>query len=301
MYTTYRPTLLIHYLAYTTCGPVYKKAVGVSIDHSMITGACGALPRCIHIYVNICVLYEGEALRGQTKRYICSTALRVALGETAAMAAHRLAAPRARRASARLAARDRPDQQDSPWTVESELPEDFRGESALMWQQGGYPDWESYAVALRETHAFVAERDQAGFLRAMGPEDGAFGAQCTRTADGKLVSRDLLDSANELSFLEERLGLRSWPKGTTLVDIGGGYGRWGHRVSQALPQLRVLSTDGVGECLACAERYLRYRGVPAECAQVVPPDKIEGMLARNAPRPRIHSPTPFPTRTLRVT
>lgn len=193
---------------------------------------------------------------------------------------HCLAAPSRTQSGSK---EDMPQQMHS-WTVDSEIPKDFRGESPLMWQQGGYDDWESYAAALRAAHMLVQERDQAGLLRAMGPEDGAFGAQCTHSKHGKLLSRDLLDSANELSFLEEHLHLSHWPCGTTMVDLGSGYGRFAHRVSQTFRHLQVICTDGVAHSLAVSERYLRFRAVPSECARVVPADEIEHELARAHPR-----------------
>ena len=173
---------------------------------------------------------------------------------------------------------------DGTWSAEAVPPPAFRGDTNFVWQARCYNSQTQFNEALRAAHTLVAGRDRSGFLSVLS-EDGAFGAQCTLSADGRcLLSRDLLDSTNELSFLEEMLELSSWPEGAGIVDIGGGYGRLAHRVSEALPHLRVISTDGVAGSLMCAQTYLHFRAVPAEIAQVVPPDEIEEVIERTPPR-----------------
>ncbi|KAL1519130.1 hypothetical protein AB1Y20_003393 [Prymnesium parvum] len=170
------------------------------------------------------------------------------------------------------------------WTVDGVLPAEFRGESDLLWQQRCYDDERQYHNALCAAYRLVAARDTSLFLQRMGPDDGLFGALCATTDEGLVISRDLLDSVNEMCFLEEQLQLSDWPAGTAVLDIGGGYGRWAHRASQALPHLRVLSTDGVAHSLACAEAYLRHRSVSSTQARVVPPDELEAALRESPPR-----------------
>ena len=147
-----------------------------------------------------------------------------------------------------------------------------------MWGSRGD---DSFGTSLQRTHAFVRERDRSGFLDRLH-EDGAFGAETAVAGDGTtLLSRDLLDSANELCFLEEELELSRWPEGTGVLDIGAGYGRLCHRMGEALPHLSLIATDGVPESLALAESYLAHRGAEA---RVVPPAQLAETLAATPAR-----------------
>ena len=168
------------------------------------------------------------------------------------------------------------------WPFNDVPPADFRGDTNFVWQaraSGG--DRASYDAALRAAHSLVVNRDCFGFIDAMR-EDGSFGAQCAHAASGELISRDIVDSANELCFLQEQLRICSWPAGACVVDIGGGYGRLAVRLWQALPKLCVLSSDGVPGSLAAAHIFLRHCAVPDE--RIVPPDEIEKALERTPPR-----------------
>ena len=42
----------------------------------------------------------------------------------------------------------------------------------------------------------------------------------------------------------EELQLSQWPAGSTVLDIGAGYGRFCHRAKQALPHLGAAYPDG---------------------------------------------------------
>jgi hypothetical protein len=91
-----------------------------------------------------------------------------------------------------------------------------------------------------------------------------------------LVSRDLLDSVNEITFLETELGISRWS--SSLLDIGAGYGRLVARLAAACPGLRrVLATDAVAESTFLSEFYLRFRGLH-DRAEAVPFDEIERRL-----------------------
>ena len=61
--------------------------------------------------------------------------------------------------------------------------------------------------------------------------------------DGMLVSRDLLDSINELTFLDDELGIAQ--RNMTILDIGAGYGRLAHRATTAFENLTYLCTDAI--------------------------------------------------------
>jgi SAM-dependent methyltransferase len=109
-------------------------------------------------------------------------------------------------------------------------------------------------------------------------EDELFGVCALSLDDGRLVSRDLLDSIVEIYFLEDTLDL-SRRRELSILDIGAGYGRLAYRLTTAFPDtVRVLCVDGVPESTFLSEFYLRYRGVD-DRARTVACDEIEQALA----------------------
>lgn len=143
-----------------------------------------------------------------------------------------------------------------------------RADSAFMWQSRGAPQME-YHDSLRRAHLLIEQRDaKIGFLTKVS-EDGLFGADVTLTTDGTtMLSRDLLDSVNEMCFLEEMLQIGKW-EAETVLDVGSGYGRWAHRAALALPMLRILSADAIPSSAAIASAYLSYRGLSAAAGDVL--------------------------------
>src|SRR3546814_16107320 len=65
-------------------------------------------------------------------------------------------------------------------------------------------------------------------------EDGLFGCWTQRFPGHPRCSRDLLDSVNELSFLDRHLSIRG-RDGLRILDLGAGYGRLAHRAPAAFP------------------------------------------------------------------
>lgn len=134
----------------------------------------------------------------------------------------------------------------------------FRGDSLYLWHYRESPRVTAlkYFTFLR----YVEERDEKAWLSAL-EEDGVFGCWTFEFPGRSPVSRDLLDSVNELSFLERTLHLSGWD-GLRVLDIGAGYGRLAHRAAQALPGLRDwCCVDAVAESTYLCEYYLRFRGV----------------------------------------
>ncbi len=73
------------------------------------------------------------------------------------------------------------------------------------------------------------------------------------------LSRDLLDSVNELSFLDEHLEISNG-RIKRVLDIGAGYGRLAHRALSAFPKLdHFYCTDGVATSTFLCDYYLDYR------------------------------------------
>lgn len=122
---------------------------------------------------------------------------------------------------------------------------------------------------------YAREHDSAGVLRT-GSEDGRFGMPRYAVDPELTASRDLVDSALEIGFLERQLAI-SRRRRLHVLDVGAGYGRFAHRLVEALPVATVTCIDAVPESTFVSEFYLRYRGVAGR-ARVLPLDEL-GELA----------------------
>lgn len=133
----------------------------------------------------------------------------------------------------------------------------FRGDNAYVWhyRETLQVSRLKYFVFLR----YVQERDDQSLVEALG-EDGLFGCWTHHFPGYPPCSRDLLDSVNELSFLDRQLGVFD-RRDLRVVDIGAGYGRLAHRATQALPHLAdYCCVDAVPESTFLCEYYTRFRG-----------------------------------------
>jgi hypothetical protein len=149
----------------------------------------------------------------------------------------------------------------------------FRGDNAYVWQLRG-PNMDPPAYAL--STYYVKSIDALGLLSKL-VEDDYFG-NFVFDIDGKLVSRDLLDSIIEIYFLERHLGLASPANELNVLDIGAGYGRLAHRMLGALPNVkRYLCADAVAESTFISEYYLGFRNLNSR-ARAVPLHEIEAAL-----------------------
>lgn len=135
----------------------------------------------------------------------------------------------------------------------------FRGDNAYVWQfrtMRGAADARMYLTLLD-----VESRDRLGLLKTL-EEDGRFGAWTFSYGTRPPVSRDLLDSVNEINYLDARMNLSSI-ENLRVLDIGAGYGRLAHRMSAALPNLAAYDCiDGVATSTFLCEYYLDHRQVP---------------------------------------
>jgi hypothetical protein len=145
--------------------------------------------------------------------------------------------------------------------------ESFRADNLYVFQSRRYPPSAFYATA-----AYVKEIDRLNLLNILR-EDDHFGAE-TFDFHGKTVSRDLLDSILEINFLDKHLGLFS-RRAVNVLDIGAGYGRLAHRMSNAAPNIgRYYCTDAVPESTFISDYYLKFRQMTERCA-VVPLDMLD--------------------------
>lgn len=150
----------------------------------------------------------------------------------------------------------------------------FRGETLITWHYRELPRITAlkYFVLLSD----VARRDDRGLLRSL-EEDGAFGCWTFEYPGWGRVSRDLLESVNELAFLERELRLSDRER-FRVLDIGAGYGRLAHRGVSAYPNCADwCCVDAVPESTFVAEYYLHHRGV-APPARVVPLHELDAAL-----------------------
>jgi hypothetical protein len=146
----------------------------------------------------------------------------------------------------------------------------FRANSSYVWQQWDSADPFRYGLATYYTRL----HDRFGLFDRLH-EDGLFGAE-TYEIDGVTVSRDLLDSIAELTFLEEEVGLSRGD--VTILDIGAGYGRLAHRTTTAFDNIRYLCTDAVPLSTFLSGYYLGFRGI-TDRASVIPLDEVADVVA----------------------
>ncbi|MFC1827888.1 putative sugar O-methyltransferase [Thermodesulfobacteriota bacterium] len=157
-------------------------------------------------------------------------------------------------------------------------PEDlryFRGDNAYVWQLRGL-NMNIMAYAL--TTYYVKSIDKLGLLQQL-EEDDYFG-NFTFLIDNKKISRDLLDSINEIYFLDKHLNVSSL-SGLNILDIGAGYGRLAHRMVGAFPNIQTYyCTDAVAISTFISEHYIRFRKLENN-TKVIPLDDIESTLKKN--------------------
>lgn len=150
----------------------------------------------------------------------------------------------------------------------------FRGDNVYVWQLRGMGQQARLKYFLYGQ--YVRAFDTRGLLDLL-IEDGQFGCWTFRYSGLPRLSRDLLDSINELYFLDRELDLFARTN-LTVLDVGAGYGRLAHRMSYAVPGLtRYYCVDAVPESTFLSEYYLRHRGCQ-EKAIVVPLDEIAATL-----------------------
>lgn len=148
----------------------------------------------------------------------------------------------------------------------------FRGDNCYVWQTGD-PNCDEINYCLTAYYAQVI--DGLGVLRK-NSEDGLFGVH-TYSVHSRLFSRDLLDSTNELNFLEQHLKL-SGVEDLNILDIGAGYGRLAWRTANTFPHLSTyICTDAVPESTFLSEYHIRFRNLE-DRVKVVPLDEIEARL-----------------------
>jgi SAM-dependent methyltransferase len=134
----------------------------------------------------------------------------------------------------------------------------FRGETLITWHYRELP--RISALKFFVFARYIQERDPQRLLERLD-EDGQFGCWTFSYEGHGRFSRDLLESVNEIAFLERELQL-SDRKAFSVLDIGAGYGRLAHRMCAAYGE-RVADyccIDAIPESTFLSDYYLRHRG-----------------------------------------
>jgi putative sugar O-methyltransferase len=155
----------------------------------------------------------------------------------------------------------------------------FRGDNAYVWQLRQLGDNARLKFFLLMQYVQALDTHK---LLDRTSEDGAFGCWTFDFQELPTASRDLLDSVNEMYFLDRHWELLSRTD-FTVLDIGAGYGRLAHRMVECVPGLtRYLCVDAIPESTFLSSHYLRYREVGHKAA-VLRLDEMEAGLATERP------------------
>jgi SAM-dependent methyltransferase len=134
----------------------------------------------------------------------------------------------------------------------------FRGETLITWHYRELPRISAlkYFIYAR----YIQDRDSRGLVSRLS-EDGRFGCWTFDYPGYGRFSRDLLESVNEILFLERELRLSERDR-FRILDIGAGYGRLAHRMVEAYGEqvADYCCIDAIAESSFLSEYYLRHRG-----------------------------------------
>ena len=171
----------------------------------------------------------------------------------------------------------------------------FRGDNSYLWQYTRSPELNRLRTYVFAT--YVRRIDAGGWLGGALREDGAFGCITVDFDTLGVVSRDLLDSVNELSFLDRQDLLGGSP---TVLDIGAGYGRLAHRALAAAPAIeRYYCIDAIPRSTFLCEAYVRHRGIEDRCV-VLPLTEMSSVSAGDVDLAvNVHSFSEMPERAIR--
>lgn len=149
--------------------------------------------------------------------------------------------------------------------------ERFRADNPYIFQLQGGQGPQSYVL----TAYYARDIDRLGLFGRL-VEDASFGAYAVEFENGYLVSRDLLDSINEINVLARWFQL-SHESSFEVLDIGAGYGRLAHRLVEGMKSARIACTDAIPVSTFLCEFYLRFRGIEHR-ATAVPLDEVDTKL-----------------------
>ena len=148
----------------------------------------------------------------------------------------------------------------------------FRGDNPYVWQKRGINlNIMSYAM----TYFWIKNQNRENLLSKC-IEENSFGIQ-TYNFNGDIVSRDLLDSINEINFLNKHVFMKE-DKKISILDIGAGYGRLAQRILEVVPNIeKYYCTDGIAETTFISEYYIKYRNLEKDVS-IIPLHQFETII-----------------------
>ena len=154
--------------------------------------------------------------------------------------------------------------------------DNFRGHTMYVWQ---YLDRPKVTDLKFFTYLTYIEQLKEYPRLSVIEESGVFGAPVFEFPGRPPVSRDSLDSVNEIAFLHRELGILDSPQ-LRVLDIGAGYGRLAHRMNQVVDGLSdYLCVDAIPESTFLCERYLSHQGDLPPARVVALPDTAEAVTS----------------------
>lgn len=143
----------------------------------------------------------------------------------------------------------------SSWRDVSTQLENFRGDSDYVWEKRLFG--EKIDEKLISYFEYVKQNDSMNLLEYC-KEDCAYGAYGVEK-DGVILSRDLLDSVNEINWLFKHVNQMN-DDSAVVLDIGAGYGRIAHRISERFGEkVKTICADAVAESTFISKFYLDFR------------------------------------------
>jgi hypothetical protein len=170
----------------------------------------------------------------------------------------------------------------------------FRADNDYVWQPRYFVD--HFEKRLRRYAEYVASVDRLGLMKRC-IEDLQFGAFGVFYGD-QIVSRDLLDSVLQINLAYESVDALQITA-PTVLDIGAGYGRLAHRISESFGgSWKTLCADGIALSTFLSEWYLDFRQV-RNC-RVVPVNDLRKVLKDDRPQVafNVHSFSEIPCKTV---
>jgi putative sugar O-methyltransferase len=147
----------------------------------------------------------------------------------------------------------------------------FRGDNLYVWHYPEHP--RTMALKLFSFMRYLESRGGRPLLETVA-EDGLFGAWTVDIPGYGKISRDLLDSVNELMILDRELGVLGH-RDLRVLDIGAGYGRLAYRMATSHSSLAdYCCVDAVPESTFLSEYHLQFRAVTPP-ARVLTLDRVE--------------------------
>ena len=129
--------------------------------------------------------------------------------------------------------------------INTSFTDDFRRHNAYVWQIN---------INFGELYNITKKSDIFSLLDKT-KENGSHGCKSLKF-DNTIVSRDLLDSVMEITYLKTKLPNI---ENMNIIEIGGGYGRLCKRFLDCFPNSNYYVTDGIPQSTYFSKKYLKEK------------------------------------------